>query len=201
MLRAYLVDDEVNALNLLNILLLEMGHVDVVGYSENPYVALNDIKRLMPEVVFLDIEMPGVNGMDLASQIYSIHEDIQIVFVTAHDQHAVAAFELEAVDYLLKPIEEERLSKTVNRLNRSRQRYEVKASSSTSSPQLTACMLGQFYVLNDKKEALSWRTAKEKELFALLLFHSEQGIHRDHIIHLLWEHDSFEKQKYISILV
>lgn len=121
MIRAYLVDDEEHALNLLEVLLLEIGGVEVVGRSGDPQEALVCIRTIKPDLVFLDIEMPGMYGIELAERIKSDLPDTSIVFVTAHNEHAIAAFEHDASDYLLKPPEEARLSKTVQRIRKSLQ--------------------------------------------------------------------------------
>lgn len=193
MIRAYLVDDELNALKLLHLLLSELDGMEVVGFSDNPCSALEDIKRLLPDVVFLDIEMPEIRGLDLAEQIIHYHSNIHVVFVTAYDEYAVTAFEQDALDYLLKPIEEERLYKTVQRIKDRRNRESISQIKPTSM--LTVNMLGQFTVYNEDRQPLVWRTAKEKELFALLVMYVEKGLHRDDIIQMMWENDDYDKAK------
>ena len=86
-----------------------------MGQAENGVEALAAIRRERPEVVFLDVRMPGVSGFDLLSMI---DDDVmpQVVFVTAHDEFALRAFDEDAVDYLLKPVSLERLARTVERL-------------------------------------------------------------------------------------
>lgn len=116
MIRAYLVDDEPYALRMLEQRLGEIGGVEVVGSSSDPARAYEDIVRLKPHAVFLDIEMPGVYGMRMATRIGEDLPGTSIVFVTAHSEYALAAFELEAVDYVLKPLDRERLRLTVQRL-------------------------------------------------------------------------------------
>ena len=115
MMRALIVDDELHPREELALLLAQTGEFELVGQAENGVEALAAIRRERPEVVFLDVRMPGVSGFDLLSMI---DDDVmpQVVFVTAHDEFALRAFDEDAVDYLLKPVSLERLARTVERL-------------------------------------------------------------------------------------
>jgi DNA-binding LytR/AlgR family response regulator len=87
--------------------------LDICGEAENGLKAQELIEKNRPEIAFLDINMPGLSGLEVARKITC---DCRIVFITAYDQYAIEAFENEAIDYLLKPVSEERLAKTVKRL-------------------------------------------------------------------------------------
>ncbi|MFV8780992.1 LytR/AlgR family response regulator transcription factor [Microbulbifer sp. SA54] len=114
-LKTIIVDDEPLARRGLRLRLEHLGGVEVIAECSNGREALEQIVALHPDVVFLDIQMPGVSGLELVQLLPQ--EDLpQIVFVTAYDQYAVEAFEINAVDYVLKPIEEERLSLALNRV-------------------------------------------------------------------------------------
>ncbi len=116
-MRAIIVDDELHAREELGSLLDETGAFDVVATCANAIEALQALRREQPDVVFLDIQMPAISGFELLSMIDD--EDLpNVVFVTAHDEHALRAFEERALDYLLKPVARERLAKTVERLRR-----------------------------------------------------------------------------------
>ena len=117
-LRAVLVDDEQLARDELGYLLGQDGGVEVVGQAGNGVEALTAIDRLQPDVVFLDIQMPGFNGFEVARRMVQNHTPVQIIFVTAFDQHAIEAFEVNAVDYLLKPVDQGRLEKALERARR-----------------------------------------------------------------------------------
>jgi two-component system response regulator LytT len=116
MLKALLVDDEVPARSELRFLLGEAGGVEVVGEAGSASEALQLIKAIPYDVVFLDIDMPGLSGMDLAQALADLDHPPAIVFVTAHSEHAVKAFEVAATDYLVKPVETERLRIAVERI-------------------------------------------------------------------------------------
>ena len=117
MMRAIIVDDELHAREELGSLLGETGAFEVVAACANAVEALHAIRRETPDVVFLDIQMPAVSGFELLSMIDD-EELPNVVFVTAHDEHALRAFEERALDYLLKPVSRDRLAKTVERLRK-----------------------------------------------------------------------------------
>src|ERR671935_3339667 len=117
-LRAVLVDDEQLARDELGYLLGQVGGIEVIGQAGNGVEALTAIDRLQPDVVFLDVQMPGLTGFEVARRMLDTRALPQIIFVTAYDQHAIEAFEVNAVDYLLKPVEQRRLEVAVDRARR-----------------------------------------------------------------------------------
>jgi two-component system response regulator LytT len=117
-MRALLVDDEQLARDELGYLLGRVGDVEVVGQSANGFEALAAIAQLAPDVVFLDIQMPGLTGFEVARRLLDTDTATEIVFVTAFDEHAIEAFEVNAVDYLLKPVDPVRLETAVERVRR-----------------------------------------------------------------------------------
>jgi two-component system, LytTR family, response regulator len=114
MIRALLVDDEQPARDRLRRLLAEVGDVEIVGEAEDGERAMEEIARLAPDLIFLDIQMPGCTGMEVAASLPTPRP--HIVFCTAFDQYAVDAFELSAVDYLLKPVNRARLAQALARV-------------------------------------------------------------------------------------
>jgi two-component system response regulator LytT len=117
-LRAVLVDDEQLARDELGYLLGQIGGVEVLGQAGNGIEALTTIERLQPDVVFLDVQMPGLTGFEVARRMLDARASSHIIFVTAYDQHAIEAFEVNAVDYLLKPVDQARLEVAVERARR-----------------------------------------------------------------------------------
>ena len=116
-LRAFLIDDEPLALRRLGRMLEATGRVEIVGRATGPEQGLRQIGAQPVDVLFLDIHMPGLSGFQVVERVPA---GPMVVFTTAHDQHAVRAFEVNAIDYLLKPIERERLHRTLERLVRRR---------------------------------------------------------------------------------
>ena len=117
-LKAILVDDEQLARDELGYLLGQIGGVEVIAQAGNGVEALSTIGRLQPDLVFLDVQMPGLTGFEVARRLVDARATSHIIFVTAYDHHAIEAFEVNAVDYLLKPVEQSRLEIAVQRARR-----------------------------------------------------------------------------------
>jgi two-component system LytT family response regulator/two-component system response regulator LytT len=117
-LRALLADDEQLAREELRYLLDQRGGIDVIGQAANGVEALAEIERLQPDLVFLDVQMPGLTGFEVARRMLGDAARAEIVFVTAYDRHAIEAFEVNAVDYLLKPVDPARLDLALQRVRR-----------------------------------------------------------------------------------
>jgi two-component system LytT family response regulator/two-component system response regulator LytT len=117
-LRILVVDDEQLAREELCFQLEQGADIAVVGQAENGVDALAAIDRLDPDLVFLDIQMPGLTGFEVARRLLSREDAPALVFVTAFDQHAIEAFEVNAVDYLLKPVDSARLDQALQRARR-----------------------------------------------------------------------------------
>lgn len=119
-LRALVADDEQLARDELCFLLGQIDGIDVVGQAAHGVEALHEILRLAPDVAFLDVQMPGLTGFEVARRLVDQGTDVGIIFVTAYDQRAIEAFEVNAVDYLLKPVDARRLEQAVARARRRR---------------------------------------------------------------------------------
>lgn len=119
-LTALVADDEQLAREELCYLLGRLDGVDVVAQADNGIAALDDIGRLAPDVAFLDVQMPGLTGFEVARRLLEGGRDLAIVFVTAFDQRAIEAFDVNAVDYLLKPVDAARLDQALQRVRRRR---------------------------------------------------------------------------------
>jgi len=115
-LHAVVVDDELPAREELCFLLGQIGGVKVVGQADNGVAALTLVEDVAPHVAFLDVQMPGLTGFEVARLLLDRPTAPQVVFVTAYDQYAVDAFDVNAVDYLLKPVEQARIEQAVQRV-------------------------------------------------------------------------------------
>ncbi len=112
-MKAIIIDDERLARLELKNLLSTYSEIQIVGEANNAETAVEQIKQLKPDVIFLDIQMPGKNGFELLEEISGVPE---VVFVTAYDEYAIRAFEVNALDYLLKPVQPNRLGETIKKL-------------------------------------------------------------------------------------
>src|SRR5882724_4517640 len=114
-MRAYLVDDERLAVERLKRLLDATGRVTIVGTATDPVAALDFLRSAAVDVLFLDIQMPGLTGFELLERL---DRDVTVVFTTAYDRYAIDAFGVSSLDYLLKPIEPERLERALDKVER-----------------------------------------------------------------------------------
>jgi len=133
---AVLIDDEPALSEHLASVLAELWtNLDVVGTAEDGQTGLTLVEKHQPDVVFLDIKMPGMDGLQVAKTLCERSSIALVVFVTAYDEHAIAAFEHKAIDYLLKPIQEQRLAKTVDNL---KSKLQITGQQSAQVPELNA---------------------------------------------------------------
>lgn len=114
-LRSLLIDDELNARTRLRQLLQHEERILIVGEAKDGLEAAAEIERLQPDLIFLDIQMPGLDGFEMLQALPASLPKPLVIFVTGFHEHALAAFNANAVAYLLKPIEIERLRETVKR--------------------------------------------------------------------------------------
>ncbi|GBF75938.1 DNA-binding response regulator [Paenibacillus sp. 598K] len=179
-----LVDDEPLALKRLNKLLSEHRGCHVLGISSDPLEALDMIERLQPDLVFLDIEMPGINGIQAAEEIRQLSQRTEIIFTTAHRDYALVAYGLEVMDYIVKPVTRERLDQTMRMLER---RLLITLETSTALPTIYCLGNLQIQAMPDLAPTpMNFRTAKIRELFAFLLHHRGTPVKRDLLLDMLW---------------
>src|ERR1039458_7541988 len=112
-MKAIIVDDERLARQELKTMLAEHKDIEVIAECANATEAKEKINRLKPDVVFLDIQMPGKSGLELAQELSPLPA---LIFITAHDEYAIRAFEVNALDYLLKPMQAQRLAEAIKKL-------------------------------------------------------------------------------------
>lgn len=136
-MRTLIVDDERLARNELKRLLEPYTKIEIVGEAANADEALVMIDELQPELLFLDIQMPGKNGFELLSSIEG--KSPEVIFTTAYDEYAIKAFEFNALDYLLKPIDNERLKETIHRIEEN----QIQPESSIESNERAEKILGE----------------------------------------------------------
>jgi len=186
-MRIAAVDDEMHVLERFERIVLEMEDLQLCGLFETAEQLLSYLKEHTLDAVFLDIEMPGVNGLRLSEQVLDFNENIDIIFVTAYNQYAVEAFELHAMDYIMKPLTEERLSKTLKRL--------LKSKRIVRRPEkpFIQC-IGDFEVFVNGV-ALTWKNSKAKEILAFLVHKRGVPVNWEKIADAVWpDYDSEKAQ-------
>lgn len=131
MIKAIIVDDERLARQELRNLLSSFNNIEVITECQNAQEAVEQIGKLQPDLVFLDIQMPGKNGFQVLEELERVP---QVIFVTAYDEYALQAFEVSALDYLVKPVDQERLSEALKRVG---DRHEERQPSTENTSKLS----------------------------------------------------------------
>lgn len=185
MIRIAAVDDEIHVLERFERMVLKSNELTLCGLFETGEQLLTYLEDASLDAVFLDIEMPGRNGLQLSEQILDLNENIDIIFITAFNQYAVEAFEHQALDYIMKPLTEERLGKTIRRL------LKTKRSTGNAGKPFIQCF-GDFEVfIND--EALTWKNSKAKEVLAFLVHKNGVPVNWEKIVDAIWPDYNCEK--------
>lgn len=186
LIRTILIDDERPALKVLEYQLKQYDYIKIVGQYTDVVEAIEKIKQSHLQLVFLDIEMPKMKGIEAAEKILTINDNIHIIFVTAHNHYAIEAFEVDAMDYIMKPVIKRRLDKTMNKIIKripvDDQEKPIQVEKENNNKIL--CFDNLQWISHSR--AIKWRTAKTKELIAFLLHHKGKFVHRDKIIENLW---------------
>ncbi|MFA9422752.1 MAG: response regulator [Sedimentibacter sp.] len=185
MIKIAAVDDEKHVLERFERIVLGMDGLELCGLFETSEQLLSYLKEQPLDAVFLDIEMPGLNGIQLSEQILAINENIDIIFVTAFNQYAVEAFELYAMDYIMKPLTEDRLSKTLKRL--------LKSKSKVMLPEKPFIQCFGDFEIFVNGVALTWKNSKAKELLAFLVHKRGVPVDWEKIADAIWP--EFDRQK------
>ncbi|SHF20411.1 LytR/AlgR family response regulator transcription factor [Desulforamulus putei] len=124
-LKALIVDDEYPARQELRFMLGRFNNIEIVGEATSATEALALIRALEYQILFLDINLPGMNGLELGAVIQELPRPPFVIFVTAYDEHALEAFDVNAVDYILKPVDEKRLKRAIDRVIKAQQEREA----------------------------------------------------------------------------
>ncbi len=184
MIRAIIVDDERPALDRFTRILGEDKRISIAGAFTSPSDALTYVRRNKIDAAFLDIEMPGMSGLELATHFLEYDPQIKIIFVTAYDSYAVDAFRLHAFGYLVKPVERSELKEQLDYLCSC---FDVQDH--VLQEKLRILSLGDFCCTAppyDVTNVIKWKTLKAEELFALLIHYRGVPVPKDVLIDKLW---------------
>ncbi|OME47859.1 hypothetical protein BSK59_27105 [Paenibacillus odorifer] len=184
-MQAILVDDERLALVKLEFMLKKIPSIHIAASYTDPSQAIQEAPSYHPDVIFIDIEMPEINGLQAAEMLQETCPNANIIFVTAYNHYAVEAFEINALDYILKPVRNDRLLKAVQRLEE-RLSLAPKIIIATEEVTIRCLQSLRFERGGQSLNNLRWRTSKAQELFAFLLHNRNRFVSKDMLIELLW---------------
>lgn len=181
--RAMIVEDEKPILDLMKYIIGQDEHYTIVGAFTNPHEALAVLEELQVDVAFLDVEMPRMNGLELARRINEQSSHTKVVFTTAYKDYALDAFDVHAFHYLLKPVAPMAIEKVTKRLV---EELGMSEKDSKSGNKMSIQCFGGWEVRNPAGEIIRWRTKKTEELFAYLLCHPGRDISKWQLMDVLW---------------
>lgn len=188
-MRAIIVDDEIAAIKVLSSLLADYEDLELVGCYTDPEKALKHFSSDRPDVIFLDIEMGPMNGL-VAAEFFNNQHFVPIVFVTAYSHYAIDAFEVNAIDYLMKPVQKKRLSRTMARL---RDLTRETSDRESGEKGLYLVSLNHAQVTNEAGESLRWRTRKAKELFFYLWANRQHPVKKEVLLERIFPDKEVQK--------
>lgn len=178
-MRAIIIDSDKQVLNSLEKKIYNLSKIQVVGKYMNPHAGLIGVVQIKPDLVFLEVDN---NGIEIAKELVTAFPDIQLVLMAKSEKYAVQAFELQVRDYILKPITESRLIKTINKIKGSSVIGDMRQSMIRCFKRL------DFVNITDGVDSIDvkWRTAKSKEIFAYLLHHRYIEVRKDTLTQMHW---------------
>jgi two-component system LytT family response regulator len=189
MINVAIIDDEKLAVDNLSYMLSQFNEINIVG----AFTEIDDLQKCLKEnpvdLVFMDIEMPEVNGLTLAAMVIEEYPKIEIVFVTAYNQYAVQAFEVNAIDYILKPLSLARITKTIETIKRRIPKEPQK------NKVFIKCFGGFDIYINDK--LINFKLSKAKEILAYLINNQGKSLGWMTIADDVWP-DSFDDKKLMN---
>ncbi|MBI9045302.1 MAG: response regulator [Anaerolineaceae bacterium] len=178
MIKVLFVDDEKHAHENFRRIVRDYKEIRICAEFYDGESLLKYLRNSIVDCVFLDIEIPGRNGLVIANEILELSPSTDIVFLTAYQQYAVQAFEVNAIDYLIKPVTSERFQKTVERLLRNQQRQLKEKNAEITC-------FGAFYVKAGGR-ILQWKNQRAKELLAFLVHKNGVPVSWDQITEVIW---------------
>lgn len=190
MIKVILIDDEILNLRYLKSILDELEEIEIVGFFTKPSQVLDIIENEKIDIAFLDIELPDINGIELAVKLQNIQSNIEIVFVTAYLNYAIEAFNLHALHYLLKPVKKEQVYTLINYFKK------IQKGNSYNNEILQTTKVNyfdHFRLIKPNGEEVKWPTKKTAELCAYFLLQSGKKLPKYQIIEDLWQDIDQEK--------
>lgn len=166
-IKSIIIDDEYLSIEELSFLLSKISYIDIIGRADCGLDGLHLITELNPDLIFVDVQMPDITGIQLSKEINKLNINCKIIFTTAYDQYAIEAFNVNAIDYILKPYEEERVIKSVlkvkNNLENDRIHTELDSINSINFNKLPALKDDKLMLIDIKDILLIY--AKDRNIY------------------------------------
>ncbi|MCU6711966.1 response regulator [Paenibacillus sp. J5C_2022] len=193
MYKAIVVEDEIPNLELMKVMLTKFSNIDIIGSFDSPLEAFASMKEStdMPHVAFIDIEMPEMNGIAFARKLLEHCPRTAIVFATAYREYALEAFDVQALDYILKPVTPPAIERVLSRLEQHTGGMEDTNPSLAGSAEIRC--FGGFEVRSSAGGLIRFPSRKAEELCAYLLCHPGRDISKWQLIDLLWPNMEIER--------
>lgn len=192
-----IIDDEPLALESMKKMLDSLASFERLETFANPLNAVHAANTHLFDAAFIDIEMAELTGLETAKLLLDVSPDMAIVFVTAYREYAVDAYELSVLDYVVKPVQRQRLDNTLARVrafldakSRGKEEAAVKAS---IPPRIKAFRRLELYAADETTPVTGWRTMRAQELFAYFVFRRGEVVPKDFLLELFWTDQEPEK--------
>lgn len=193
MIKVAIIDDEQLAVDNLSYILSDFKDIEVIGRFTDSVHLLEFLKENTIDLIFMDIEMPEVSGLELAEKINSLYGNIEVVFATAYNQYAIKAFEVSAIDYILKPLSKARIEKTIENI---RKRIVYKVDRTMEAPKVFIKCLGG-YEIYINGQIVPFKVSKAKEVLAYLINAMGKSLGWMTIADDIWP-DSYDDKKLMN---
>jgi len=184
-MKVVIIDDERAMHLVLKRMLAKLSGVEVTGFFHDTNAAFTYLTDHKVDLIFLDINMPRESGMVFAERLRESGNNTKIVFITSHREYAIFAFDVQAYDYIVKPVVQDRLHKTVLRML-AETRPEVEQVS--AAPEIRFNCLGSMDIQSSHGMRVKWKTSKSMELFGYLLLHKGRLVSRDRLVDDMFGH-------------
>ncbi len=194
-MRVLVVEDEPDTLYEIEDYLRSYDETMEIEACSNPLLAIRACRSLPFDAALLDIQMPEMTGLELADCLSALSPEISFIFITAYNNYATEAFELNAVDYILKPIRQERFNKALDKIRKDMKDKERPAEDPTDEVAIQA--FGKMMV-SSGAGILKWKRHKSSEIFAYLLHQQGVPVHKEKLCEMMWP--EYDPQKALTYL-